>query len=345
MSTTNIQWCARHTVDPQGTCAHGATGKERCLDVECKRCWVKGYSANVWIGCEKVSAACRSCWAEAVAKRMGLDVWGAGADRQLTGDAVFASIRSWNKKAERTGQRRGVFWEDMGDLFEDRPEFVERRTRAFEAMEAAPMLDHMLLTKRPENIRNMVPRTWLDNWPKHVWPGATAENQELLDERAPHILRLKSERAWLSVEPMLGPLDVAEYMAERFCMDCRRGVPDGEESDPGADVRATWIDPECPGGCPKCNGETDSRYPDEILSLIIWGGESGPGARPLDLVAAEAMVAQCDAFVRTALFTKQFGSRWAQANPGGLRKGASHGQDPYRWPAWARRRELPMVSP
>jgi protein gp37 len=345
MGETNIQWCARHTVDPRGTCAHGATDEGRCLDVECKRCWVKGYSANVWIGCEKVSAACRSCWAEAVAKRMGLDVWGAGADRQLTGDAVFASIRSWNKKAERTGQRRGVFWEDMGDLFEDRPEFVERRTRAFEAMEAAPMLDHMLLTKRPENIRNMVPRTWLDNWPKHVWPGATAENQELLDERAPHILRLKSERAWLSVEPMLGPLDVAEYMAERFCMDCRRGVPDGEESDPGADVRATWIDPECPGGCPKCNGETASRYPDEILSLIIWGGESGPGARPLDLVAAEAMVAQCDAFVRTALFTKQFGSRWAQANPGGLRKGASHGQDPYRWPAWARRRELPMVSP
>ena len=94
MGETNIQWCARHTVDPQGTCAHGATDEGRCLDVECKRCWVKCYSANVWIGCEKVSAACRSCWAEAVAKRMGLDVWGAGADRQLTGDAVFASIRS-----------------------------------------------------------------------------------------------------------------------------------------------------------------------------------------------------------------------------------------------------------
>ena len=60
----------------------------------------------------------------------------------------------------------------------------------------------------------------------------------------------------------------------------------------------------------------------------------------MDLAAAEALTRACgDA--GTAVFMKQLGSRWAQANPGGLRKGASHGQDPSRWPAWAQRRELP----
>lgn len=298
MGETNIQWCARHTVDPRGTCAHGATDEGRCLDVECKRCWVKGYSANVWIGCEKVSAACRSCWAEAVAKRMGLDVWGAGADRQLTGDAVFASIRSWNKKAERTGQRRGVFWEDMGDLFEDRPEFVERRLRAFEAMEAAPMLDHMLLTKRPENVWGMVPASWCadEGWPSWVWAGATIEDGQAAFSRMPYVANWSANgvTTFVSAEPLLGDLLAA---APSF----------------------------------------------DLIDLLIVGGESGPGARLLDLTATEALVRACDGF-GTAVFMKQLGSRWASANPGELRKGASHGQDPYRWPAWARRRELP-VSP
>ena len=102
MSETNIQWCARHTVNPVGECRHGATGAERCLDVECERCWVKGYSANLWIGCTPVSQACKNCWAEGVSKRMGLDVWGLGAARKRTGDAVFANIRSWNRKAAKT---------------------------------------------------------------------------------------------------------------------------------------------------------------------------------------------------------------------------------------------------
>lgn len=294
MGTTNIQWCARHAVSPTGTCPRGATGAERCIDVECERCWVKGYSANLWIGCTAVSEACRNCWAESVSKRMGLDVWGNGADRHLTGDAVFRSVASWNKKAVQTGQRRGVFWEDMGDLFEDRPELAERRARAFEVMEAAPGLDHMLLTKRPENVERMVPSHWLEDWPSHVWMGATVEHGQAAFQRLSHVVTWSAHGAttFISAEPLLGNILAAGSMT---CVD-----------------------------------------------LVIIGGESGPGARPLDLDAAEALVRDAGK-AGAAVFMKQLGSRWARENKGGLRKGSSHGQNPEMWPAWARRRELPTT--
>lgn len=294
MGITNIQWCARHTVNPIRECPYGATGEDRCLDVECERCWAKGYSANLWIGCVPVSAACKNCWAEGVSKRMGLDVWGPNAARKFTGEAVFADVAKWNRKAVKTGQRRGVFWEDMGDLFEDRPEFVERRARAFEAMEAAPGLDHMLLTKRPENVLRMVPKAWLDDWPAHVWMGATIEDGQSAFARGPHVVEWVKCGAttFISAEPLLGNILTPGPLA-------------------GVD-------------------------------LVIIGGESGPGARPLDLVVAEALVHDASE-AGAAVFMKQMGSRWATGR-GLLRKGASHGQDPYRWPEWARRRELPVVE-
>lgn len=341
MGETNIQWTARHRIDPEGTCAHGATGAGRCLDVGCERCWVQGHTVNPWIGCEKVSAACKNCYAETVAEnRMGISVWGKGAPRSLRPDAAVKELLRIHRRAKRTGQRVGVFSGSMCDIFEDRDDLVGPREIYLAAVGEATDVDVMLLTKRSENIREMVPPAWLKSWPKHVWPGATTETQEMLDERAPHLLRLKAAVTFLSVEPMLGPIDAREYLADRFCMSCRRGVPDGMQTDPADEVRATWIDPECPGGCPYCGGETDSRYPDEFLSLIIPGGESGGGSRPLDVAAAESLVKQCvDA--GAALFFKQMGSRWAQQRGGALKKGASHGQDPYRWPAWARRRDLP----
>lgn len=334
MGKTNIQWCARHRIDPSGHCPHGATGEERCLDVECTRCWVKGYSANVWEGCTPVSAACKNCWAEAVAHRQGLDVWGPDKPRHITGEGVFASVRSWNRTAERTGQRRGVFWEDMGDLFEDRDDLAGRRAQAFEAMAAAPWLDHMLLTKRPENVLRMVPPGWRDAWPSWIWVGATTEDQETFERRATHLLAFAELGAttFLSIEPLLGEID----LDPPHCQNC---WPRGTEEHGLADDGATpW--------CMNCDSEMCFGWftgGDKSIALAIVGGESGASARPLDLAAAEGLAKQC-ADLHLPLFWKQMGSRWAQANGAHLVKGASHGQDPYRWPEWARRREMPEVE-
>lgn len=44
------------------------------------------HTFNPWWGCEKVSPACKHCYAELFAKRVGQRVWGAGVERRLFGD-------------------------------------------------------------------------------------------------------------------------------------------------------------------------------------------------------------------------------------------------------------------
>src|SRR5690606_29289611 len=55
-------------------------------------------------------------------------------------------------------------------------------------------------------------------WPAPVWPlpnvvqMVSAENQEQLDRRVPHLLRFPAWRRGVSVEPMLGPVSIAPYL-------------------------------------------------------------------------------------------------------------------------------------
>lgn len=79
------------------------------------------------------------------------------------------------------------------------------------------------------------------------------------------------------------------------------------------------------------------------VDLVIIGGESGGRARPFDVDAARRMIDACDRY-GTRVWFKQMGSVWARHHGGVLVKGASHGQDPYRWPTWAQRREMPEAA-
>ncbi len=56
---------------------------------------------NAWIGCEKVSAGCANCYAEAFAKRVGRNVWGKDADREVT---------KWESKPSRIRSSVGISW-------------------------------------------------------------------------------------------------------------------------------------------------------------------------------------------------------------------------------------------
>jgi len=79
---------------------------------------------------------------------------------------------------------------------------------------------------------------------------------------------------------------------------------------------------------------------------VIVGGESGPGARPLDVAWARSIVQQCRA-TGVPVFVKQLGS-----NPAPLRVEAGSvlerlwlrdrkGGDPAEWPEDLRVREFP----
>ena len=137
----------------------------------------------------------------------------------------------------------------------------------------------MVLTKRPERIEKWLcwmRESWSEDSPtnvtleieghfgKGIWLGVTAENQQRADERIPILLQIPAAVRFVSVEPMLGPVDLSEYLPI-----------------PGLPIRVHW------------NRETLEN--DHLLPLnwVICGGETGPGARPMRRDWVRALLTQC----------------------------------------------------
>ncbi len=168
---------------------------------------------NPWWGCARVSEACQHCYAEALAKRFGQDVWGKTAERRTFGDHHWNEPLRWNGKAETAGVPRLVFCASMADVFEDHPALPTERTRLWELIGRTPWLTWQLLTKRPENIMAMVPACWQDDWPANVWAGTTIETPKRADERLPHLAAVPAPVLFVSGEPLFGRLDLTPWFA------------------------------------------------------------------------------------------------------------------------------------
>lgn len=199
---------------------------------------------NPWMGCTKVSGACKHCYAETLMDtRYGKVKWGPKGLRQRTSASNWRKPHQWNERqrqwreaAEAAGvpyQRPRVFCASLADVFEgadtmsaeSAPVVEQARRDLWALIEATPELDWLLLTKRPENVLRMVPRRWLSKfiefgdlssrdrlavrWPSNVWLGTTVEDQQSADERIPHLLQAPAAVRFLSAEPLLGPVDLA----------------------------------------------------------------------------------------------------------------------------------------
>src|SRR3954468_10860946 len=71
------------------------------------------HTFNPWWGCVRVSPACKHCYAESWAKRVGMALWGPKAPRRFFSDAHWREPLRWNKDALRDGIRRRVFCASM----------------------------------------------------------------------------------------------------------------------------------------------------------------------------------------------------------------------------------------
>lgn len=167
------------------------------------------HTFNPWWGCLKISEACKHCYAEAWAKRVGQGVWGQNAPRRFFSDVHWREPERWNARLEPTGKRARVFCASMADVFEDRRDLDPHRARLWDLIERTSHLDWLLLTKRPENVARLA--RW-SQWPKNVWLGATVENQKRADENLPHLLEVPAAVRFISAEPLLGPLDLGSYL-------------------------------------------------------------------------------------------------------------------------------------
>lgn len=261
------------------------------------------HTFNPWIGCTKISPACDNCYAKAWDDRFigaaGTSHWGVGAPRKRTSVANWGTPMRWNAKAQALGIRYRVFCASLADVF-DNEVGTAWRADLFDLIEATPHLDWLLLTKRIGNVQPMMcemahARVWLDRQlaagqlPRNVWIGATVVNQEEADRDIPKLLRVPARVRFLSMEPLLGSVDLG-----LMCENWRDDIV----MDPETGAR------EC---CKKC----DYTGIGNDIDWVIAGGESGPGARPMHPNWAKSLRDQCEAAGVPFLF-KQWGE-WRPA--------------------------------
>jgi protein gp37 len=92
----------------------------------------------------------------------------------------------------------------LADVFDNQAD-PEWRADLFDLIRQCDQIDWQLLTKRPQNIRKMLPRDWGSGYP-NVWLGTTAEDAESYHQRVSHLLALPAVVKFVSYEPALGPL-------------------------------------------------------------------------------------------------------------------------------------------
>lgn len=175
------------------------------------------HTFNPWWGCTHDGPECDHCYAESFAKRTGHEVWGHDAPRRFFGNVHWAEPLLWNRDAEKAGERRRVFCASMADVGE------QLSTPQGKTMDAArlqlitlilrtPMLDWLLLTKRPQNLPTLFPEFGSDSWPSNVWLGTTCGDEAGLQKRAKYLVRMKATVLFISNEPALGPANFAPWI-------------------------------------------------------------------------------------------------------------------------------------
>ena len=167
---------------------------------------------NPWIGCQVVTEAeCGDCYAKRWAHRHAMPVWGSltHSPRHVTrtGHDPF----TWNKQAQAEGRRFKVFCASLADVFEPHPDVVEARLRLWETIERTPSLDWQLLTKRPKFIMRLVPASWVQHWPAHVWIGTSVGTQQAAEKRIPYLLDVPAPVRFLSCEPLVEQVTLAPW--------------------------------------------------------------------------------------------------------------------------------------
>lgn len=166
---------------------------------------------NPWQGCTKVSPGCMNCYAATLAQRNlrgeGFNVkWGKGESRIRNSDEYWTKPYAWDRRAKKNGIRIKVFAASMSDVFDDEVN-PSWRSDFWNVVRDTSSLDWQVLTKRPQNILGMLPSDWGDGW-NNVWLGTSVEDQTRADERIPILSSVPAKIRFLSVEPLLGPVNL-----------------------------------------------------------------------------------------------------------------------------------------
>lgn len=280
---------------------------------------------NPWIGCTKVSAGCKNCYAEnttraRVLRGQGHETWGKGSQRSRTSAATWKGPLRWESECGiHPGYPHKVF-PSLCDWLDDEVP-IEWLADFLNLIHQTPSLSWLLLTKRPENffsrideaINTMPNDPFVCDWsdpdeqhlmPENVWIGTSVENQEMADKRIPELLKIPATIRFLSCEPLLGPIDL-RYSAFN-----------------GSDTISSIAG----------------------IHWVIVGGESGSQARRCDLGWIQDIKRHCQ-IANVPVFVKQLGGNLSDEDLSRCAGGSVHdkkGGDISEWPKHLQVRQFPL---
>lgn len=257
---------------------------------------------NPIVGCSVVSPGCTHCYAMRVAHRLGRNdktPHYAGLTQVRRGGPVWTDKLALAPEHVLTAplrRRKPTTWfvNSMSDLFhEDVPQ--EWIDKVFHLMAITPWHRYQVLTKRADRMRDYLtspvtqqvyPGLPLPN----VWLGVSAEDQTRAAERIPHLLATPAAVRFVSAEPLLGPVNLRALTATRGSIRPYHAILDALD-----------------GTCQSLDHATSDWFKTAArLDWVICGGESGPGARPMNPQWARNIRDQCQE-AGVAYFHKQNG--------------------------------------
>lgn len=254
------------------------------------------HTFNPWIGCTKVSAGCKNCYAKTYDDRHLLDEeshWGPGAPRRVASPAYWKLPLAWAKRAKAEGIRRRVFCASMADVFDLEAPRLALHDLLNLIADSSDHLDWQILTKRPERILGVLSSLarGVNFFRDHrVWLGTSTEHQEAADARIPQILEVPAAVHFVSAEPLLDQVDLGRWLWGDVIFS--------QHTDPESYSQETAL---------MVARAANRQYIGPLLDWVICGGESGPGARPMYPSWALLLKKQCS-LVDVPFFMKQLGS-------------------------------------
>ena len=307
--TTGIEWCDS-TFNPWIGCAKVSPGCDHCYAAEWDRRFAVSGHAMRWGPKAERTRTSDANWRRPMLweKREFSECMGCGWRGEFREALDVHNPVGFHPPVERSKvcprcrepllkeARRRVFCASLADVFDNEVPTLWR-VELLTLIGATEKLDWLLLTKRIGNVKRLLCEAaelaherglfatahWITSWvdgdpPPHVWLGATVVNQAEADRDIPKLLSTPAAVRFLSVEPMLGPIDLTgEWLTAKLGAYPFKNLP--------REHRTALLD---------------------LLDWVICGGESGPKARPMHPGWPRSLRDQCSAAGVPFLF-KQHG--------------------------------------